>query len=307
MRPTHLRHALKILEYTNKSLADEITSFRTDNQRTSEATVSRWISGATAPDPCLLMFLRERLAQHLIKHYKPRLPKPVHIAVGGGKGGSGSSTVALSLAVAARDIGYRVALIILEENCNAHYVLEQEVSDFYVALLGDSEHKAEDYDFIFVDLPSRMVSFPDCDYESLSKQLELVADFLVLPVNLIGLDRSPALKAFKTLEALPSAPIWMPIQCSPYLELSYFVDHFEDIEPWMSLLCSRPIIYSMSPINFVHEHLQTTWKFVHEDAAKCFHQILEDIADRLSISLDEPISLDNARELNLEDLVDRLA
>jgi hypothetical protein len=306
MQPNHLRQALKILGYTNKSLAEEITSFRLDNQRTSEATVSRWVSGATAADPCLLMHLRERLAHHLIEHYKPRLPHPVHIAVGGGKGGSGASTITLSLAVAAKDIGYRVALITSDENCNADYALAQKVTDFYMPPAGNFNYNPEDYDFIFVDLPARMLTLPQHDYEKIRKRLER-ADFLVLPVNLCHVfDRNPALEAFKMLDALPLAPAWMALQCGRRLDLASFAEHLEEIEPWMRLLCRRPIIYSMEPVNFIHK-FSATWKFAHEDVAQCFHDILDEIAERLSISLNESMSLRQARDLSIEELVDRLA
>jgi hypothetical protein len=306
MQSHHLRLALKILGYTNKSLAEEITSFRLDNQRTSEATVSRWVSGATAADPCLLMHLHERLAHHLIEHYKPRLAHPVHIAVSGGKGGSGASTKALSLAVAAKDIGYRVALLVSDKACNAGYALAQKVTDFYMAPVGNFDYEPGDYDFIFVDLPARMLIPLKPDYEEISKRLEW-ADLLVVPFNLISFfDREPALNAFKTLDALPSAPTWMALQCGMSLDLASFARYLKEIEPWMSLLCSRPIIYTMSPINFIHK-FSATWKFAHQDAAQCFHNILEEIAERLSISLRGSMPLYGARDLSIEELVERLA
>jgi len=73
----------------------------------------------------------------------------------------------------------------------------------------------------------------------------------------------------------------------------------------MRLLYSRPVIFTMEPVKFIHK-FSATWKFVHEDAARCFHGILNEIAERLSISLHEAPSLYRARDLSIEELVDGL-
>jgi hypothetical protein len=151
-----------------------------------------------------------------------------------------------------------------------------------------------------------MLTSSEPDYETISKRLDW-ADLLVLPFNLVSLfDRESALKAFRTLDALPSAPTWMALQCGRHLDLASFARHLKEIESWMPLLCRRPIIYTMPPINFIHK-FSATRKFAHEDAAQCFHNILEEIAERLSISLHESMSLYQARDLSIEELVDRLA
>lgn len=303
MQPNNLRQALKILGYTNKSLAEEITSFRQDGQRTAEATVSRWVSGASAPDPCLLMYLRERLAQHFIEHHKPRLPQPVNIAVGGGKGGSGASTIALSLAVAAKDLGYRVALIPYNRHCHAQYYLAQKVTDFYIAPVGALDYESGKFDFVFIDLPSAMLI--KANLEALSQALDWI-DFLLLPVDLCSyFDRCAAIQAFETLDALPSAPAWMSLQCGKHLDLKNFVKEFEQIENWMRLLCARPIVNLEFPVKFVHEHI-ATWAFAHNDAADCFYRILEEVANRLSISLPDAESLHHDYHLSFDELVEQL-
>ncbi|TXH01834.1 MAG: hypothetical protein E6R09_05910 [Rhodocyclaceae bacterium] len=251
------------------------------------------------------MYLRERLAQKLIQSYKPRLPSPLHIAVGGGKGGSGASTVALSLAVAAKDIGYRAAYLAYENACNASYALAQQVTDFHVGVIEKSDYKPESFDFIFVDVPARILTPQNPDYKKISDFVAW-ADLLVLPINLDGvMDREVALNAFKTLDALPSTLPWMALQCGTRLDLASLMTKLEEIQPWMRLLCSRPVIYSTMPIKFKHD-IAATWEFVHDDAAGCFYDILQNIAERLSVSLHESTSLHQARALSVKELVEQL-
>jgi hypothetical protein len=101
-----LRQALKALNMTSAALAQELTRMRDDGRETGQATISRWLTGASPVEPAVLCWLRELLRGRVREHGRNPLfwgtRESLRIGVGNFKGGVGVSTIAAALAIIAR-------------------------------------------------------------------------------------------------------------------------------------------------------------------------------------------------------------
>lgn len=295
-----LRRAMKRLEYTNESLAAELTSVRTDGQSTSSATVSRWISGAAHAEPALVLYLKERLAQEAFSGATPRLSAPRRIAVGGGKGGSGASTVVSALALVADTLGYRVALRSYRDSCNNGWRRKRHSGQF--ALFNGAEHfDSTDFDFIITDLPSHMFISTDSVEQQIDSEL-LNQDLLVVPFG-FGPDGDVAESVFEFLDDVKECPPWAGLLVCRWILMTELPCALEQFKPWWPLILERPVVYHSEPIRTEWPR----WKFKSEPAFDAFYDVLEDICDRIGVSLREPLqSLESARSKPFSDLLDSL-
>lgn len=303
---TALRQAMKILGYTNQSLADELSDQRSDGQRTSPATVSRWVSGAQAVEPALSLYFRERLAGKLFEDFKPRLPSPKIVGIGGAKGGCGSSTIAQALAVVASNLKYRVAMCTYSPACNNGYFRDFPSCGFAMPEPGQ-EIDTADFDFVFVDLQSRIFSTPDVGPKEMSKMLSGY-DLLVVPVDIgCGMAAQNGIKAFQFLESLPECPPWTILHTAASFCHSILFETLPMFKPWANLLLSETLYYRYTGDPLEYSAWNSKWKF-REDSSECaFQSLLEEICGRLDVSLyQRPDSLEQARMLTLEELVERL-
>lgn len=300
-----LRRAMKLLGYTNQSLADELSQARTDGLRTSPATVSRWVSGAQAMEPALALYFKERLAGLLFESYKPRFSAAKFIGIGGAKGGSGSSTIAMALAVAASDLGYRVALYTYNESCNNGYFRNHDVH--HVAMPEpESEIELENFDFVFADLPSRMFSVPTLPPDLVSKFL-CQLDLLIVPADIgYSPEANSATVGFRFLESLPYCPPWRILHTTRSFQYPWLFECMQDLQPWIRLLMPSPLIYHTEPLEY--QDLGFKWRFISDDGAMKFHQLLQQICEEIGVSLHErPHSLHELRRQSMSELVDQLA
>lgn len=294
---------MKILGYTNVSLADILSSERMDGQKTSPATISRWVSGAQPIEPALRMYMKERLMRKLREEFKPRLAKAQVIAVGGSKGGSGSSAIAHALAVSAAELGYRTALYTYSEHCNNTYVRSGKTRQFLIAEPG-AAIEAQDMDFVFVDVPSRFFigGTPAVKVAALLDMCSL----LLVPADLsCWMSVDVAKKVCEVLDEQPNRLPWYLLQSSRRFDFSVFrKEGAKELEPWIGLLLPEPIIHKNEPAEFEHTYRQ--WKFTSEHAQLIFYELLETICEKLDLSLYEgPPSEFSIKSMSLEDLVER--
>ncbi|MDZ5457877.1 hypothetical protein [Azohydromonas lata] len=191
---------------TSTELADLLSNIRMDGQSTSKSTISRWVNGAPA-EPGVLLYLRERLVA-LAKKSPPSLGECRAIAIGGGKGGAGATTITFHLAAVADHLGYRVTLA----SINRIF----DVNDKTAAALGlKIEHKAVDIanisnikksltdksDLLLIDYGSRTLTGFDDDYIGRADDFDLEGiDLFVIPFSpAVEWEYDPALKAVNTL------------------------------------------------------------------------------------------------------------
>ena len=155
----YYRRALGALNLSNRDLACLLTAARHDGQATSQATVSRWMTGATSMDPGVLLYLTSRLQG--IAHVAVRRPVRTQvIGVGGGKGGTGGSTLAVALAMTAHDCGYRTVHVSSHPAaCNNSLFLTVLPRGIRRSgLPGDAAgFRDANADFVFVDMHRDMV------------------------------------------------------------------------------------------------------------------------------------------------------
>lgn len=294
-----LRRALKRLGYTNRSLADALSASRVDGQSTSAATVSRWVSGASAVEPALVMFLKERLIVEELTAPVRRLQKPVQIAVGGAKGGSGASTLTEALAVTVLNLGYRVAVRQYLEDWSIGRFNDR---DFYspISLIAADNEQVDlnAYDFVFTVVPSRRFSKRFNSADAVAKEFG-GQDFLLVPVDLSMLfGAQVALDVFPLLDEVPECPPWGAVQISDYLNLPYFIRVLERIKPWLPLLLPQPIIHrGDAPI--------TDFEFLSPGTEMMHLSLFREICQRINVDLQVPArNPNNLRAMTLEELLD---
>jgi len=301
--PALLRRTLKVLGYTNQSLADELSEARSDGQRTSPATVSRWVSGAQPMEAALLLYLRERLMSEAIRHAKPRLTRAHIIGVGGAKGGCGSSTIAMGLALAAHELGYRSALKISDPQCNALFDNGNSADLFKVGLrtFGVTEVVvAEQFDLVFLDLKSRLFTLTP---KGERREEISICDFLVVPAHLRGDAKDPALTYVAALDGLKEVPPWAILQSTEVVFPSYF-DVADALGQWKAQLLPRPISWRTDAFR---PDGRGSWTFTSEEIDIAFHECLEDLFDRMELPLERGVSTrEEASSLSWEELVGSL-
>lgn len=198
---TTIKRALDALGMSGTELADLLSKTRTDGMQTTKATVSRWVNGAPV-EPGVLLYLRERL-ERMAKSKPPSFAGCKVIGFGGGKGGSGTSTIAMMMAVLANNLGYDVRLgcderriIVLEPTsksmkCPIKYQIVNLANLKQVK--ADAQHSS---DFFFIDIGNK--SLID---ETRANSIDLESiDLIVTPCNPFSLiDMDPAWMVCETL------------------------------------------------------------------------------------------------------------
>jgi len=198
---TTIKRALDALEMSGTELADLLSKTRTDGMQTTKATVSRWVNGAPV-EPGVLLYLRERL-EKMAKSKPPSVVGCKVIGVGGGKGGSGTSTIAMMMAILAKNLGYDVRL-----GCDERQSIELESTSksmkcpikYQIINLAnlkqvkaDAQHSS---DFLFIDIGNKSLI-----NETSANRIDLESiDLIVTPCNPFSLiDMDPAWMVCETL------------------------------------------------------------------------------------------------------------
>jgi hypothetical protein len=198
------KRSLNALGMSGKDFAELHTQSRTDGMKTTNATVSRWVNGGHV-EAGVQMFLREKLFQ-LARSTPPKVGDCKIVAFGGGKGGSGTTSIAIVLAATVRSMGYTVQLGCSHETVESNQFickLHNSPTQFEGLDLSNlRQHKSErkeNYDFIFLDIGNKtLVS------EQTAEQIDLESiDLVVTPCNPFHpKDMHPAWKVAKTLTDL---------------------------------------------------------------------------------------------------------
>jgi hypothetical protein len=101
-----LKRAMGALGISGSTLARELSQVRDDGKETGQATVSRWLTGASPVEPAVLCWLRELLRAQAKQRTKSTIcwnaKKSLLIGVGNSKGGVGTTSIAAALAVIAK-------------------------------------------------------------------------------------------------------------------------------------------------------------------------------------------------------------
>ncbi|MGM0832446.1 MAG: hypothetical protein ACQEUK_06375 [Pseudomonadota bacterium] len=120
---------MQALDLSGVALARRLSTYRDDGRVTAPETVSRWLSGTNAVEPSVLAWLEELLRTKALASPRPiiKWPKKRSIVIGvtSSKGGVGTSTVALNLAVVAQlDFRMKTSHIILGPNSTGQLIKE---------------------------------------------------------------------------------------------------------------------------------------------------------------------------------------
>jgi hypothetical protein len=184
--PNYLKRALRALNLTNKQLSNLLSEARWDGQKTSETTISRWLTGISNPDPALILYLKTQLIQLAnVSPLRPLVGKA--ISFGGAKGGVGSSVLSIGVTLALNQMGYKVQHVSNGENCFNKHLINQ-ISKFIDCVVIKTDlkeylHSARfKFDFIVVDQHNRFISQSD-DSPDIQQLLKSI-DLLVLPLNI---------------------------------------------------------------------------------------------------------------------------
>jgi hypothetical protein len=151
------------------------------------------------------MFLREKIFQ-LARSTPPNFGDCKIVALGGGKSGSGTTSIAIVLAATFKNMGYRVQLGCSHENVKPNQfmceLLNSPVKFESLDLSDLRQHKSENkksYNFIFVDIGNRTLV-----NEGTAAQIDLESiNLVVVPCNPFHpLDMHPGWSVAKTLTDL---------------------------------------------------------------------------------------------------------
>jgi len=242
-KDSHLdfKRCLQVLKLTNKELARLLSQEREDGQNTSEATISRWATGATPVDPGVKLYLKNRLIA-LAKNMPARPLDGQAIGFGGGKGGAGASSLSAGIAVTLNKIGYRVIHVTISNRCNNKYLIDTIQRFITCVTLNTAEFQENlekfksSYDFILVDMYKNMIieSKDDVDVLNLIKSIDL----LVLPVDVLSpADLWATEEAYSTLDNI-QCNNRLIINFSRHLEFFGILheEFLQRMKPWMNYI-----------------------------------------------------------------------
>jgi hypothetical protein len=306
----YYRRGMQLLNMTNRELANRLSSVRVDGQKTSETTVSRWMTGATPMDPGVLLYLTAELrALDLAPIQRPQTGQI--IGVGAGKGGNGASTVATGLFFAAKEIGYKVLFASSDPtHCNNGWHLTKfgRYDDHCVikpeCFGQDMPELRRKYDLIIMDLYAHFFLVEEGKNMALSREFDL----LVTPVD-IGGGRMQTMPVAETYEALDKAGQFnrMIVNASKSLDFSLKLlqPALQDIDPWKELIHDHimPFHYGEQFENVLP--LGTIGgRFANDDLATRYTELFNAVLDKLGLDTKDHSDL---KTLNFFELVDIFA
>lgn len=192
--PFLLKKAMKALDLSGAALARRLSQYRDDGRITATETVSRWASGANNVDPAVLAWLEELLRSKALQSLNslvewPQGKRSLTIGITSPKGGVGTTTIAINLAVVAqKDFGITTHHVTVSGNSAATYAatilkpLQMNTYAFsYKEILSNVPN---DKEVMIVDIPSTAVHSALEDYpDSFLARFEPNLDILLIPAD----------------------------------------------------------------------------------------------------------------------------
>ncbi|MCP1318101.1 hypothetical protein [Halomonas sp. 707B3] len=205
-----LRKAMQALDLSGVALARRISTYRDDGRVTAPETVSRWLSGTNAVEPSVLAWLEELLRTKALASPRPIIqwPKKRSIVIGvtSSKGGVGTSTVALNLAVVAQlDFKMKTYHLIPEADSSGQYIKEIRrrigLDTYLVTFQELLDNKPDDNEIHIIDIHSGAAK--DALAGKSSTFLEIFEpDILLIPADFGSRMEIPTVNYFANMENL---------------------------------------------------------------------------------------------------------
>lgn len=309
----YLKRCLQALKLTSKELANLLSSERVDGQKTSEATVSRWVTGATPCDPGVRLYLKTRLVE-LAKKMQPRSTSGKIIGLESGSEWIGVSYLAGGIAVTLKNIGYKVAYVATDVKSFNSRFLSNTISKFIDCSAinpGESEKIVEDlksnYDFILTDLYAGLITnaMNNLAFERFIGSIDLI----VTATDIVSMsDIADIERVYPVLDHLQvNNRLIVYLSDELLFDISATEEFFQYIRPWHNYLYPRaiPVVAGEMFVQQTNPHdlnsprigLQSPdleHRYLHLSAA-----VLESLGVKCET---KPIE-----ELNFYELVDRVA
>jgi hypothetical protein len=304
----YYKRALKALGMTNRDFAQLLTSVRHDGQSTSQATVSRWMTGATPIDAGVLLYFTDRLRQLAGKSVR-RPAKPTVIGVGGGKGGTGGSILAVGLALTSHDCGYRTMHMSSHDRwCNnqlALSVLPATIERAGPEMAADG--CLSEYDFVFVDVYRDLVR--DCASEGAAEARNVLEaiDIFVTPLDAASATDVRAIADMYSSLDVMKCDERMLVHFSSTLNLFGFETFFERMDQWSHMLHENAIprlsdgpFAQPATISFQEP---PNAGFLTQDIRQRYWQLFSKILARAGVDAEENVDVEALDFFGLVDLL----
>lgn len=313
MKDSLMREVLATLGTNGAELARELTKLRRDGKVTTAAAVSRWLNGHVHPPLGIWPWLRSRLIQ-LARSRPPHLGGLRVITVGGGKGGSGTSSICAFLAAAAKERGYRCLLGASEASIDGlNYWTKDLLGPFKRPRLLDLSElklvKAElegAVDLLIIDAGNKsMLSEADLNRINLG-----LIDLVVTPCNpAFPLDFHPAEMVARSLTAVGFerfmlVPMMDRLSLSLLMQNARLPTSLEKLGKYMS----DAVIFKRYGVQAPKSRLEPTPSvFQDQDLEREYEDLLDQVLMRIGVSQELIEMNDEELEgLDIEAIVDRL-
>ena len=290
MKDTLMREVLVALNINGAELARELTKLRRDGKVTTAAAVSRWLNGHVQPPLGIWPWLRSRLIQ-LARSRPPHLGGLRVITVGGGKGGSGTSSICAFLAATAKARGYRFLLGASEASIDGlNYWAKDLLGKFKKPRLVDlsalNSVRAElegKVDLLIIDAGNKsMLSEADLDRINLGS-----IDLIVTPCNpTSSLDFHPAEMVARSLTAA-GVERFMLVPMIDRMSLSLLMQEpllpagLEELSKYMS----DAVIFKRWGVQTPKSRLEpTSSAFQDQDLEREYEELLDQVLMRVGVS-----------------------
>lgn len=309
---TTFKRSIDALEISVDEIANRLTDIRTDGISTDHETILSWTKDHGV-DPGVMLYLREKLVS-LARRTPARIEGCKIVAIGGGKGGSGTTTIASMLACLAYRLGYAVRLACHPRHLkkNQHAAIRLRSPIFYEELnLSDlkniKEQAKHSCDLLFIDLERCCLISEDFD-----QKLDLDAiDSIIIPCNpFMWLCMDPAWRAAENLKSCGYEK-FMLLPAVNRLDVSVGIKHpignqsknFKKFNEKFSdtIIFLRHLMYS--DVNFEFS-LNRRSILVDEDLTEQYEVLNRELMTSLVMNPDDlEVTLDMVDKMRIEELL----